>query len=63
MRLLKPYSAVIDLATMIFKWAGGFLAVVGVGGYFGWNWYQGKQQAKAEEVKQAAAAQAAQSGG
>jgi hypothetical protein len=36
-----------------------FLAVVGVGGYFGWNWYQGKQQAKAEEVKQAAAAQAA----
>ncbi|HWZ43136.1 MAG TPA: hypothetical protein VNW97_06650 [Candidatus Saccharimonadales bacterium] len=29
-RLLKPYSAVIDLATMIFKWAGGFLAAVGV---------------------------------
>jgi len=29
-RLLKPYSAVIDLASMIFKWAGAFLAMVGV---------------------------------
>jgi hypothetical protein len=29
-RLLKPYSAVIDLATMIFKWAGGFLLMVAI---------------------------------
>ena len=36
----------------------GFLAVLGVAGYFGWNWYQ-QRQAKAEEEKKAAAAQAA----
>lgn len=37
---------------------GGFLLLLAVGGYFGWNWYQGKQKAK-EEAEKAAAAQAA----
>src|SRR5215472_17908540 len=36
----------------------GFLLVLAVGGYFGWNWYQNKQKAK-EEAEKAAAAQAA----
>ena len=36
----------------------GFIAVLAVGGYFGWNWYQNKQKAK-EEADKAAAAQAA----
>lgn len=36
----------------------GFLLVLAVVGYFGWNWYQNRQKAK-EEAEKAAAAQAA----
>src|SRR5258708_398905 len=31
-RLLRPYSAVIDMAQMLFKWAGAFLLLVAIMG-------------------------------